>query len=139
MTLFQLLTGQLPLRGDSMAALMYQIANQTPPDVRSLRPELPAALADILARTLAKAPQLRYPNGAEWAADVQAVLSGLSTTPGAAAAVEDNRAAAGDAFETTQTWTRDAPPPTDDQAPTVVFVRERHDDGSPTTTTQRAS
>ncbi len=138
-TLFQLLTGQLPLRGDSMAALMYQIANQAAPDVRSLRPELPAALADILARTLTKVPQLRYPNGAEWAADVQAVLSGLSTPQEATAAVEDNQAAAGDAFAATQTWTRDPSPTTDDQAPTVVFVREGHDDGSPTTTTQRAS
>ena len=138
-TVFQLLTGQLPLRGDSMAALMYQIANQDAPDVRTLRPELPAALADILTRTLAKAPQLRYPSGAEWADDVQAVLSGLSTALSAPAMVEDNRTAAGDAFEATQTWTRVPPPATDAQAPTVVFVREGHDNGPPITTTQRAS
>lgn len=47
-TLFQLLTGVLPLKGESMAALMYQIANEAPPDVRSLRPDLPLALTDIL-------------------------------------------------------------------------------------------
>jgi len=69
--LFQLLTGVLPLRGDSMSALMYQIANQAAPHVRSLRPELPEFLADILRRLLAKAPQDRYQTGAELAADLQ--------------------------------------------------------------------
>jgi serine/threonine-protein kinase len=76
-TLFQLLTGSLPLRGDSMAALMYQIANQPAPDVRSLRPELPDALADILARALAKAPQARFENG-ESMADA---LRGIPKSP----------------------------------------------------------
>jgi serine/threonine-protein kinase len=66
-TLFQLLTGSLPLRADSMAALMYQIANETPPDVRSLRPELPPALTDILGKAMAKASKDRYQTGAEFA------------------------------------------------------------------------
>lgn len=66
-TLFQLLTGALPLKADSMAALMYQIANEAPPDVRSLRPELPTALTDILGKAMAKAPKDRYQTGAEFA------------------------------------------------------------------------
>ncbi len=36
--LFQLLTGKLPFRGDSMAQLMFKIANESAPDVRTLRP-----------------------------------------------------------------------------------------------------
>lgn len=69
--LFQLLTGSLPLKGDSMAALMYQIANQPAPSVRSLRPELPQALADLLERALAKSPADRYQTGAELAAQLR--------------------------------------------------------------------
>jgi eukaryotic-like serine/threonine-protein kinase len=69
--LFQLLTGVLPLKGDSMAALMYQIATQPAPSVRSLRPELPQALADVLDRTLAKSPGDRYQTGAELAAQLR--------------------------------------------------------------------
>ena len=69
-TLFQLLTGTLPLRADSMAALMYQIANEAPPDVRSLRPELPAALTDILGKAMAKAPEDRFQTGAEFASSL---------------------------------------------------------------------
>jgi eukaryotic-like serine/threonine-protein kinase len=38
--LFQMLTGQLPFQADSMATLMYKIANETPPSVLELKPEL---------------------------------------------------------------------------------------------------
>jgi eukaryotic-like serine/threonine-protein kinase len=74
-TLFQLLTGSLPLRADSMAALMYQIANETPPDVRSLRPELPSGLTDILGKAMSKAPKDRYQTGAEFAQRLQDVVA----------------------------------------------------------------
>ena len=56
-TLFQLLTGSLPLRGDSMSALMHNIAHQTAPDVRTLRPELSDGLAHIVATALRKDPE----------------------------------------------------------------------------------
>lgn len=79
--LFQLLTGSLPLKGDSMAALMYQIANQPAPSVRSLRPELPQALADVLDRTLAKSPADRYQTGAELAAQLRRCLTSGADLP----------------------------------------------------------
>jgi CHASE2 domain-containing sensor protein/predicted Ser/Thr protein kinase len=71
--LYQMLTGELPLRGDSMAALMYQIANQEPRRVCDLRPELSPQLADILSRALAKSPSQRYQTGGELAAELQGV------------------------------------------------------------------
>ena len=80
-TLFQLLTGRLPLSGDSMAALMYQIANQPAPNVRALRPELPQEVADILDRLLAKSPDARPQTGAELA---QALGRAASAAPSAA-------------------------------------------------------
>ena len=42
--LFQMLTGVLPFRGESMAELMYKIANEEAPDLRSVRSELPQNL-----------------------------------------------------------------------------------------------
>ena len=78
--LFQLLTGSLPLRGDSMAALMYQIANQPAPSVRERRPELPQELADILSKTLSKSPSQRYQTGAEIAADLRSIRAVLPTS-----------------------------------------------------------
>src|SRR5206468_2869950 len=49
-TLYQMLTGVLPFRGDSMAELMYKIANQDPPDLRDIRKDLPERLAQVVAR-----------------------------------------------------------------------------------------
>lgn len=75
--LYQLLTAHLPHQSDSMAALMYGIANQAPPDVRHYRPELPEALALVLALALEKRPELRYANGEQMAQDLAAVLAAL--------------------------------------------------------------
>ncbi|AWI55045.1 serine/threonine protein kinase [Aquabacterium olei] len=76
-TLFQLLTGQLPYRNDSMAVLMRAIAHETAPNVCSLRPELPAALGDIVALALEKHPTTRYATGHEMATDLLAVARAL--------------------------------------------------------------
>ena len=68
--LFQLLTGALPHQSDSMAQLMYRIANETAPDVRTLRPELPETLANVVALALEKRPEVRYADGRQMAADL---------------------------------------------------------------------
>ncbi len=75
--LFQLLTGRLPHRSDSMATLMHQIANEPAPDVRSLRPDLPEGLARVVALALEKRPEARYPSGQQLAADLRAVAGRL--------------------------------------------------------------
>lgn len=77
--LFQLLTGVLPFRGDSMAELMFKIANEEAPDVRVIRSDLTAELARIVALMLHKRPELRYQNGEQVAADLRAALSETST------------------------------------------------------------
>lgn len=85
--LFQLLTGKLPFRGDSMAQLMFKIANEPAPDVRTFREALQPELALVVARSLAKQPEARYQDGHHFAADLQllikevAALSAQSQTP----------------------------------------------------------
>jgi serine/threonine-protein kinase len=74
--LFQLLTGVLPFRADSMAALMHKIANDDAPDIRTLRPELPPGLASLVAKSLRKRTEDRYQDGGQFARDLRAVLSG---------------------------------------------------------------
>ena len=76
--LFQLLTGSLPHNSESMATLMYQIANQPAPDVRTLRPGLPEALANIVALALEKRPEVRYSDGKTFAADLLAVAAEMA-------------------------------------------------------------
>jgi hypothetical protein len=76
-SLFQLLTGQLPYRNDSMAALMRAIGRETAPNVCSIRPDLPAALGDIVALALEKHPSTRYATGQQMAEDLRAVALSL--------------------------------------------------------------
>lgn len=76
-TLFQLLTGRLPCQADSLGALMRAIARETPPNVCELRPELPAALGDVVALALQKHPATRYSSGEQMAEDLRAVLKML--------------------------------------------------------------
>lgn len=67
-SLFQLLTGQLPFTADSMTGLMRQIAEVPHPPLRALRPDLPACVETIIDRALAKNPDDRFDSGAQMAA-----------------------------------------------------------------------
>ncbi|GAB6042345.1 CHASE2 domain-containing serine/threonine-protein kinase [Endothiovibrio diazotrophicus] len=69
--LFQMLTGQLPFQGDSMAALMFKIANESHPDPLSIRPELPPCIRSVLDKALCKDPGQRYQTGKEFALGVR--------------------------------------------------------------------
>lgn len=66
-TLYQLLTGQLPFRAESMTRLMHKIAMDPHVPLRSLRPELPEMAEQIMSRALAKATADRFQTGAEMA------------------------------------------------------------------------
>lgn len=57
--LHEMLTGQYAFDGDSLPAIVYRVIHETSVPAASLRPELPAALAGLLARMLDKNPQAR--------------------------------------------------------------------------------
>jgi eukaryotic-like serine/threonine-protein kinase len=85
--LFQMLTGVLPFRGDSMAELMYKIANEEAPDIRIIRSDISERLANVVALSLNKRPETRYQDGAQFAADLRSVLDELAAMPGATSAL----------------------------------------------------
>jgi serine/threonine-protein kinase len=78
-SLFQLLTGQLPFTADSMTGLMQQIAEAPHPPLRALRPDLPACVDGIIDRALAKTPEARFESGAQMAAALEDCRSRLPT------------------------------------------------------------
>ncbi len=59
--LYEALSGTAPFRGDDLAAVLYQIVHVEPPSLRARAPTVPAALAAVVSRALAKAPEARYP------------------------------------------------------------------------------
>lgn len=66
-TLYQLACGKLPFDGESMAQLMYAIANQPHLDILTVRPDIPPCLVSIINKSLAKPCDARYTSGAEMA------------------------------------------------------------------------
>lgn len=77
-SLYQLLTGQLPFRGASMTKLMFVIANEPHESVTTVRPDLPRWLDPIVDRALAKDPADRYQSGAEMAAALRSGAAQLA-------------------------------------------------------------
>ncbi|MDH4417291.1 MAG: serine/threonine-protein kinase [Acidovorax sp.] len=77
-SLFQLLTGTLPLRGASMTELMHKIASVDAPDIRELRPDLSTAVARVVALALQKRPEARYQTGRQFAADLRQAAAGTA-------------------------------------------------------------
>ena len=58
--LFEMATGRRPFQGDTSVSLIMSIGRDTPPDVDSLRGELPHHLGRVIARCLEKDPEKRY-------------------------------------------------------------------------------
>ena len=91
--LYQMLAGVLPFRGDSMAELMFKIANEAAPDIRLVQVGLSEKLATVVARSLSKSPANRYQDGEHFAAELRALMPDASGGAFSSAAVATNVAA----------------------------------------------
>jgi serine/threonine-protein kinase len=59
---YEMLTGRLPFRADSVMAIMYAHFNEPPAPIRDGRPDAPPELAAAVMRMLEKDPAQRWPN-----------------------------------------------------------------------------
>ncbi len=74
-SLYQLLCGHLPFEGESMAQLMFKIANEPPADILAYNPEVPPGLIEFLQRALAKNPEERFQTGEEFGGALRAAFA----------------------------------------------------------------
>lgn len=73
-TLYQMACGKLPFVGESMAQLMFRIANEAQPDIRSINPEVPEGLVAVINRALEKDVSKRYQTGEQMASDLRTCI-----------------------------------------------------------------
>ncbi len=72
---YQMLCGVLPFQGDSMASLMFQIANEKHPKIREFNSKLPPELEKFFDKALAKNPDERFATGKAFANGLKACLA----------------------------------------------------------------
>lgn len=129
-TYFEMLTGGIPFKADSPLALLRQIIEVEPPDVRDLNPEVDEATRSILKQMMVKDKNQRYPSCRELIADLQRYLEGTGSSreevsgviAGTSAAVRPGTPAAGPADATVRTSVPPSAPRPGGAAPTALMT-----------------
>ena len=78
--LYRMAAGRLPFRGDSILAVLSALANDTPSPVRELNPKVPAKLADLIHRLLAKKPADRPASAGQVIAELDRLSAPVEPT-----------------------------------------------------------
>jgi serine/threonine-protein kinase len=78
--LLEMLTGQLPFAAASARESMQRRLDERPPDIRTLRPDVPDELASVLKRSLVADPAERFMTAAQMAEALSAALELLPVT-----------------------------------------------------------
>jgi serine/threonine-protein kinase len=73
--LFEMLTGEVPFRGDSSVSVAMKHVKEGLPDVQKRRPEISSALAAVVERATAKESAKRYRTVGEMVRDLEEVLT----------------------------------------------------------------
>ncbi len=82
--LYRMVTGRMPFQGNTLYAVLAAIATETPPSVQELNPTVPAALASLIERLLAKAPADRPASAQVVLDELQQIEKEYKEKPGAA-------------------------------------------------------
>jgi TolB-like protein/Tfp pilus assembly protein PilF len=75
--LYEMLSGQLPFKGDKAQSIIYSILNQTPEPITQKRSEIPSPLEEIVFKALEKNPNDRYQHMGELLDDLKSVSAGI--------------------------------------------------------------
>ncbi|MFF0146337.1 serine/threonine-protein kinase [Amycolatopsis sulphurea] len=75
--LYEMLTGRVPYVGDTALSVAYRHVNDDVPRPGELRPDLPAALDELIVRATRRDPELRPADAGEFLTELQAVRAQL--------------------------------------------------------------
>jgi serine/threonine protein kinase/Flp pilus assembly protein TadD len=77
--LYEMITGQLPFKGDHEAAIIYSIVNETPEPLARYKVNIPEGLQKIVDKALKKDLSTRYQSTADMVADLKGLQKETTT------------------------------------------------------------
>jgi dienelactone hydrolase/predicted Ser/Thr protein kinase len=75
--LYEMLTGELPFRGDRDLSVIHSIIHEEPRPIRTRTPPVPLELQQVVARALKKSPGARYGAAGDMLRDLRAYAAAL--------------------------------------------------------------
>jgi hypothetical protein len=78
--MYEMLSGQRPFRAGALGKLLRQVVQSEAESLRSIRPEIPEELEEVVKRALQKEPGQRHRTGTEFAAELTRVHQKLRAT-----------------------------------------------------------
>src|SRR5215203_4912603 len=121
--LYEMLVGHVPFSGDSPTMVMMKHLQEPVPSVLEERDDLPAPVARVVARAMAKVPDNRYQSVAELVEDLS-IAAGMSVARAVPPSVPRTPSVSSDdPDEVTVVRTREEPQPVQRREPVVVPVQ----------------
>ncbi len=75
--LYEMISGQLPFKGEHDQSVMYSILNEEPEPITNLTPDIPMAIEQIVGKALEKKPDERYQHTEELLEDLRSISEGI--------------------------------------------------------------
>jgi TolB-like protein/predicted Ser/Thr protein kinase len=75
--LYEMLTGELPFKGEHDQAVVYSILNEKPKPLAELRSEIPVSIGQVVDKALEKNPDERYQQIDELLDDLKSISAGI--------------------------------------------------------------
>jgi serine/threonine-protein kinase len=75
--LYEMLTGELPFKGEHEQAVVYSILKEKPKPVTDLRSEIPVSIEQVVSKALEKDPDKRYQQAEELLDDLKSISAGI--------------------------------------------------------------
>jgi serine/threonine protein kinase/Tfp pilus assembly protein PilF len=75
--LYEMLTGQLPFKGDHEQAVVYSILKEKPEPITDLKPDIPVSIEQVVSKALEKDRDKRYQMTEELLDDLKSISAGI--------------------------------------------------------------